>query len=52
MRPRTHGLATDTSNQAHENAEEQAWVRVPRGIALATLLAVPFWAGLAIWLLW
>ena len=33
-------------------ADDGAWRRLPKGIALSMLLAVPFWLALIFWLVW
>jgi len=38
---------------AGERPDASAWLKLPKGIALGVLLAIPFWlilAGLAVWI--
>ena len=35
-----------------DDADDETWRRVPRGIGLALLLAIPFWVAIALALAW
>ena len=37
---------------AGEGEEAEDWAKLPRGIVIGILLAIPFWVALAVWLLW
>lgn len=45
--------ALDVEHEAAgERRDGDHWLKLPRGIVLGVLLAIPFWGALAVWLLW
>jgi hypothetical protein len=49
---RTGTAAPPDGAAASERADADAWLKLPKGIAIGLLLALAFWAVLAVCLLW
>jgi hypothetical protein len=49
---RLPAAGTPAHDAAPDRPDPDAWLKLPRGIAVGLLLAAPFWALLMVWLLW